>query len=64
LKVNKKSTEYRPFNLQLPPEMYEAARAKAAEQGISMQRFIRMGVSGLTGVPDPTSPYRRHPKTV
>jgi predicted DNA binding CopG/RHH family protein len=48
----KSGAEYRPFNLQLPVEMFDAAQQKAAEQGISMQRFIRMGVAGITGIPD------------
>jgi hypothetical protein len=65
--VNKKPqtepTEYRSFNLQLPVDMFDTAKRKAAEQGVSMQSFIRMGVSGITGVPDPTKPYRRRTAT-
>ena len=67
MKVNSKSKrtappDYRPFNLQLPVDMFDAAQAKAAEQGISMQRLIRMGISGITGVPDRSHKWTPPPK--
>jgi hypothetical protein len=47
----------KPINLQVPYVQYDALLRKAEEQGITVQTLIRAGITGVTGVPDPTRPY-------
>lgn len=49
--------KYRSFNLQLLVEMFEETKAKAAANGMSMQRYIRMSLAGTTGVSDRSLPW-------